>query len=149
MRSPVLFSVLSAPLICIALAIAEADSPATMPTTLPESAVTMPTTTPSTIRWDEAKDHIGQTVTVIGPVVGSRDFGGPAVLNIGKDFPDPSRFTVFIAPEKRAGVPNDLYVGKTISVTGTLKSFHDVPEIEAGAADITVIKESTSATTAP
>jgi hypothetical protein len=137
------FSVLSAALICIALAVAEADSPATMPSTLP-------TTTPSTISWDQAGDHIGQTVTVVGPVVGSHDFGGAAVLNVGKNYPDPDRFTVYIRAEKRAGIPDDLYVGKTISVTGTLKIFKNAAEIQAGSADIIVVKQADApATTAP
>jgi hypothetical protein len=133
MRIAVLFSVCSGLLISLAAAIAD-DAPATMPTT-------MPTTVPTNITWDQAKDYVGQNVTVTGPVVGTHDFGQAAVLNIGKDYPNPSRFTVYIPGEKRAGVPDDLYIGKTISVTGTLKQYQDVPEIEADAAHITVINQ--------
>ena len=116
-------------------AIAVADAPATMPTTMPAS-----------ITWDQAGDHIGENVVVTGPVVGIHDFGSAAVLNVGKDYPDGGRFTVYIPADKRAGMPADLDNGKTISVTGTLKVFHSVPEIEAGVADIMVVKLSPAAT---
>jgi hypothetical protein len=122
-------------LILLAGAISSADSPATMPTT-----------TPSAINWDQAKDHVGETATVTGPVVGTHDFGGAAVLNVGKDYPSPGRFTVYISADNRAGFPADLDNGKTISVTGTIKSYHNVPEIEADAAHVAVVS---SATTAP
>ncbi len=135
MRTATQFSVLSALLISFAITFADADSPATMPTT-------MPTTNPTNITWDQAKDHVGQIVTVTGPVVGTHDFGDAAVLNIGKDYPSPDRFTVYIPADKRTGFPNDLDEGKTINVTGTLKLFHDVPEIEADAAHIKIIPQS-------
>jgi hypothetical protein len=131
MRTVSRCSVFSALLIFLANAIAAADLP-----------TTMPTTTPSSISWDQAKDHIGQIVTVTGPVVGTHDFGDAAVLNVGKDYPSPDRFTVYIPADKRAGMPVDLDNGKTISVTGTLKMYHDVPEIEADAAHVVVINQS-------
>jgi hypothetical protein len=134
---------MSALLISFANAIAAADSPTTMPTAVP-------TTAPVSINWDQAKDYIGQSVTVTGPVIGIHDFGGAAVLNIGKDYPDPDRFTVYISADNRAGMPADLDNGKTISVTGTLKTFHDVPEIEADSAHITITNPpATGATTQP
>jgi hypothetical protein len=108
---------------------------------------TGPTTQPVSITWDQAKNYIGQEVTVTGPVMGTHDFGDAAVLNVGKDFPDPARFTVYIPSDKRSGMPSDLDNGKTISVTGKMKAYHDVPEIEADAAHITVI--SSGAATQP
>jgi hypothetical protein len=137
------FSVFSSLLIFFGVTIAGADSSTSMPTTLP-------TTAPSSITWDQAKDHVGQNVIVTGPVVGTHDFGDAAVLNIGKDYPNPDRFTVFIPADKRSGMPKDLDNGNTISVTGTLKMFRDVPEIEADAAHITIIKRnSVAASTQP
>jgi hypothetical protein len=140
MRKLTQFTVMSAILISLATSIAGADSPTTMP-------ASMLTTAPVTINWDQAKDYIGQTVTVTGPVIGTHDFGGAAVLNIGKDYPDPGRFTVYLSADNRAAMPPDLDNGKTISVTGTLKTFHDVPEIEADSAHITVINPPTTAPT--
>jgi hypothetical protein len=142
MRTPSQFCALSL-LIFLPNTILIADSPTTMP-------ASMPTTAPVSINWDQAKDYIGQNVSVAGPVVGTHDFGGAAVLNIGKDYPDPSRFTVYISADNRAAMPADLDNGKTISVTGTLKTFHDVSEIEADSAHITVINPpATGATTQP
>ena len=135
MRNAIQFVVLSALVISFVVTFADADSPTTMP-------ATMPTTTPSSITWEQAKDHIGESVTVTGPVIGTHDFGDAAVLNIGKDYPNPDRFTVYIPADKRSDFSNDLDLGKTISVTGTLKIFHDVPEIEADSANIKVIQQS-------
>ncbi|MGD0138912.1 MAG: hypothetical protein ABSD28_08555 [Tepidisphaeraceae bacterium] len=134
MRTAFQFFVFSALLIFLASAIAAADLPATVPST-------MPTTGPSSISWDQAKDYVGQNVTVTGPVVGTHDFGDAAVLNVGKNFPSPDRFTVYIPADKRAGMPTDLDVGKTISVTGTVKIYRDVPEIEGDSEHIVVIKQ--------
>jgi hypothetical protein len=140
---PKLFAT-SAALIFFAVGMAAADSPATAPVASPATA---PTTAPISLTWDQAKDHIGETAIVTGPVIGTHDFGGAAVLNVGKDFPDPARFTVFIAKDKRAGMPDDLDTGKTISVTGTLKMFHRVPEIEADSTTITIVPEATTTPT--
>jgi hypothetical protein len=134
MRNTIQISIFSVLLICFARVMAE-DAPTTMP-------ATMPTTAPSAINWDQTKDYIGQTATVTGPVLGIHDFGGAAVLNIGKDFPEPDRFTVYITADKRADFPTDLYKGKTISVTGKLKMFHNVAEIEGDAAHIVVAEQS-------
>jgi hypothetical protein len=128
----------TASVFCLAGAIVRADAPTTMPTTMPTTA---PTTAPAMITWETAKDHVGQLVTVTGPVVGNHDFGGAVVLNVGKDFPAASRFTVFITADNRSAMPDDLYKGKTISVTGTIKMYHNVPEIEADAAQIAIIAQ--------
>jgi DNA/RNA endonuclease YhcR with UshA esterase domain len=137
MRTTFQLSVLAALLILVVSAIA-ADLPATMPTTAPAA-----------ITWDQAKDYIGQDVTVTGPVVGTHDFGDAAVLNIGKDYPDAGRCTVYISAEARAGMPADLDMGKTIAVTGTLKLYRNVPEIRADAAHIAVVPQPAGAATQP
>jgi len=130
MRTARQFSVFSALLIFLAKAIGAADLP-----------TTLPTTGPSSINWDQAKDYVGQSVTVTGPVVGTHDFGDAAVLNVGKNYPSPDRFTVYISADKRAGMPTDLDDGKTISVTGTVKMYRDVPEIDGDAEHIVVVKQ--------
>ncbi len=138
MRIVIRVFVLTGLLICFTRRIAAADSPTTMP-------ATMPTTAPVSINWDQAKDYIGQYVTVTGPVVGSHDLGKAVVLNIGKDYPAPDRFTVYLTAEKRVGFPDDLDKDKTISVTGMLKLFHNVAEIEGDPAHIVVIGQSSTA----
>ena len=134
------FSVLP---ICFASAIVAADAPTTAPAAGP---TTMPTTEPVSITWDQAKDHIGQTVTVTGPVVGTHDFDDAVVLNVGKDFPDPDRFTVYVKMDMSSDAtkPAFLTAGTTISVTGTLKLYRKVAEIESDPTKITVISQATT-----
>jgi hypothetical protein len=142
MRKSLLFLLISG-LLSLVCAIAGAQSPATSATTSP---TTSPTSAPASITWDQAKDYVGKPVIVTGPVVGSHDLGGAVVLNVGKDFPDKTRFTVYVTAENRKALPDDLYQGKTIAVTGKLKLFHRVAEIEADAAHI-IIADSGPATT--
>ena len=89
------------------------------------------------IAWDEAKDHIGERVTVCGPVVdatwASGSNGKPTFLNLGKPYPDPDRFTVVIWIQNRNNfpqAPEDYYLGKTICVTGLITEYSGIAEIE-------------------
>jgi hypothetical protein len=115
--------------------IVQAAPPATQPTTSPA------TTTASAISWDQAAKHVGATLAVTGPVVGTHKVSsGRVVLNVGKDFPDASRFTVFMAVGDDHTDPDSTYKGKTISVTGKIELYHDVAEIRAKAADVKIQK---------
>jgi hypothetical protein len=129
--------------ICFASALVAADAPTTAPGVGP---TTMPTTEPVAISWDQAKDHIGQSVTVTGPVVGTHDFDDAVVLNVGKDFPDPDRFTVYVKMDMSSDAtkPAFLTTGTTISVTGTVKIYRKVPEIESDPTKISVIGQATT-----
>jgi hypothetical protein len=122
---------------CLPLAVvARADSaPTTRPTTGPA------TTTASAISWDQAAKHVGATLTVTGPVVGTHKVsGGHVVLNVGKDFPDSKRFTAFVTLGDDHADPDTTYKGKTISVTGKIELYHDIAEIRAKAADVKIQK---------
>jgi hypothetical protein len=90
------------------------------------------------IWWYEAKDHIGDRLTVCGPVVDSNwasgTSGKPTFLNIGKPYPDPDRFTVVIWIDYRSNFPQspeDYYLGKTICITGLITEYEGIAEIEA------------------
>lgn len=87
--------------------------------------------------WHEAKDHIGERVTVCGPVVdthwASGSTGKPTFLNLGNPYPDLDRFTIVIWVENRdnfAQALEDYYLGKTICVTGLVTEYERVPEVE-------------------
>jgi DNA/RNA endonuclease YhcR with UshA esterase domain len=89
------------------------------------------------VDWNKASSHIGESVTVRGPVVGATyaesSNGSPTFLNVGADYPDPSRFTVVIWGEDRGNfkeAPEDQYSGQTIRVTGTVSDYKGVPQIE-------------------
>ncbi len=117
-----------------------ADPPATQP------AATQPATTSASvpeITWDEAGKHVGETVTVTGPVKGTHvTTGGKAlVLNIGKDFPDPTRFTVMINTDEKNPAAPETYADKTVSVTGKIVLYRKVPEIKTDPAGVTVEKD--------
>ena len=94
------------------------------------------------ISWDEARNYIGERITLCGPVVsatwatGSK--GKPTFLNIGEPYPDPDRFTVIIWGDYRGNFsqpPEDYYVGKTICVTGLIVEYQGIAEIEVKTPD--------------
>jgi hypothetical protein len=79
------------------------------------------------IEWTEAGKHVGETVTVYGPVEGSTyasdSNNQPTYINIGADYPDASRVSIVVWGEDRhsfSGSPEEMYLGKTISVTGEI-----------------------------
>lgn len=89
------------------------------------------------IPWSEAASHVGETATVVGPVVGTKysstSKGKPTFLDLGADYPDPRRFTVVIWGEHRGAFPSPpetLYRGKTITITGRIELYQGVPEVE-------------------
>ncbi len=79
------------------------------------------------INWNNAYKHIGEEVTISGPVVttkyASDSRGAPTFLNIGKPYPDSDRFTIVIWGENRDNfdsAPEDYYDSMTIEVTGVV-----------------------------
>lgn len=89
------------------------------------------------IAWDEAAAHEGDQGTVRGPVVGAayaRNVSGqPTFLNLGRDHPDPDRFTVVIWNDVRAQFDQDpeiLFDGQEICVAGDIQMREGSPQIE-------------------
>jgi len=73
--------------------------------------------------WEEAAEHIGETATVTGPVIDWLDFPFPdgltdPVLGVGKPN-GPGALLVRLMVD-RESLPEDLYVGKTISIIGEI-----------------------------
>lgn len=125
-------------LLLLASVVACGPAPTATPTPTP--------TPPSALAWSEAKYHIGERTTVLGPVVDTRwasgSKGKPTFLNIGKRYPDPERFTVVIWIQNRSKFPDppeDYYLGKTIYVTGLITEYKGIPQIEV--TDPTQIQE--------
>ncbi|MEW6141613.1 MAG: hypothetical protein AB1597_00445 [Chloroflexota bacterium] len=74
-------------------------------------------------------------MTVYGPVASTtyaaRSNGQPTFLNLGRPYPNQG-FTVVIWGRDRSKFPSSpekFYEGKTISVTGLIEEYRDVPEI--------------------
>ena len=100
-----------------------------------------------TISWEEASKHIGERVTVIGPVISTAyetsSEGQPTFLNIGKAYPDPGRFTVWIWGGNRSGFayePETYCSGKTIAATGLVTEHRGVPQMEVSSPSQIVVQ---------
>ena len=99
------------------------------------------------IDWNEADGYIGEFVTVCGPVVGAyfatSTNGQPTFLNIGKEYPDPERFTALIWGrdlEYFPFNPDEYYFGKTICVQGFVEEYQGTLEIEVTDPEQIIIK---------
>uniref|UniRef100_Q01ZZ0 Nucleic acid binding, OB-fold, tRNA/helicase-type n=1 Tax=Solibacter usitatus (strain Ellin6076) TaxID=234267 RepID=Q01ZZ0_SOLUE len=81
-----------------------------------------------------AKDHLNQTATVCGKVVGTRylDQSAPKItfLNFDKPYPD-SPFTAIVPGDNRAkfGEPEKVYLEKNLCVTGKIEEYNKKPQI--------------------
>jgi DNA/RNA endonuclease YhcR with UshA esterase domain len=107
-------------------------APATQPATTQSSA---------SITWDQAANHVGETVTVTGPVVGTHMTAKKQlILNLGKDYPDVTRFSIMIDPVDKETLSEDTYKGKTVTVTGKIILYRKAPEIIGKSADVTIEK---------
>ena len=77
----------------------------------------------NTYTWEEAVEHIGETVIITGPVIDYLDFTFPdlrtdPVLGVGNPF-GPNAFLVRLMVDVDS-LPEDLYVGITISIIGEI-----------------------------
>jgi hypothetical protein len=70
--------------------------------------------------WEEAKDHIGETATVTGPIIDTLDIGTSVLLGMGVSAYDAATVGIELPKADLDKYPEDLYVGKTIAVTGEL-----------------------------
>ena len=91
-----------------------------------------------TVSWDQAIKYIGEKVTICGPVVGTHyantSKGKPTFLNVGRDHPDPNRFTVVIWGQYRSNFgyppPEEYYLDNKICVYGLVTEYEGIPQIE-------------------
>jgi len=99
------------------------------------------------INWNEADGYIGEFVTVCGPVLSAyfatSTNGQPTFLNIGKEYPDPERFTALIWGrdlEYFPFNPDEYYFGKTICIQGLVEEYKGTLEIEVTDPEQIIIK---------
>lgn len=89
------------------------------------------------ISWSSAKSVVGRVATVKGPVVDAfyarSSNGSPTFLNLGRAYPNASRFTIVIWGENRGrfGAPERRYRGRTICVRGRVSTYRGSAQIEA------------------
>ena len=89
------------------------------------------------ITASEAKDHVGESATVCGKVVGTRYAtsrpGSPTFLNLDQAYPNPI-FTIVIWGSDRStkfGNAEEAYKDTMLCVSGTISSSSGMPEIIA------------------
>ena len=88
------------------------------------------------IDWDEAKQYIGETVTVKGFVESSAYFpeseGKPIILNVGRDYPDPDRFQVVLSDAVQEDLQleaPEFFDGELITAYGKVSEYDGVAQI--------------------
>jgi DNA/RNA endonuclease YhcR with UshA esterase domain len=90
----------------------------------------------SKITASEAKNHIGETVSVCGQVVSAhyaaRTKGNPTFLNLDEPYPN-QIFTILIwgSDRDKFGNPETRFQNKKVCVTGVIKDYRGKPEIVA------------------
>jgi len=94
------------------------------------------------IEWTEASAHIGETVSVYGPVKSSsspsENEGRHTYVDLGVEYPDEHRVSMDIPDESRGNFPGDpesIYLGKTVCVTGEVYEHDGIPYIRVASAD--------------
>ncbi len=103
----------------------------------------VPTAKPSLVcpvvySWSEAGRHVGETACVEGPVASvGTSRSGDVFLNLGRPYPDPGRFTLFI-PARHVGKFEAVFGarfwdnlrGRTVRALGEIRLYQGVPEIQ-------------------
>lgn len=79
------------------------------------------------LSWDTAGDYAGTNQRVCGPLVTTRADNDDVFLNIGRDYPDPARFTIVLWD---VGGVESLPAGTTLCATGPISLYNGVAQIE-------------------
>jgi hypothetical protein len=97
---------------------------------------------PGSVGWTDAKSVEGQEAVVRGTVAATSyrpDVNGePTFINVGKDYPDPARFTIVIWGEDRASfssAPEVLYDGAKVCATGSVTKYGGLPQMNVTSED--------------
>lgn len=94
------------------------------------------------IEWSEASSHVGETVSVYGPVKSSsylpESEGQHTYIDLGVEYPDNHRVSMDVQGKDRGNFPGDpesIYLGKTVCVTGEIYTHDGIPYIKVSSAD--------------
>jgi hypothetical protein len=114
-------------LTAISLATACAGTTETNGTTTRPLAEAEPDRPAGSTSWSDAADHVGETLRVCGPLAGMGRDSDDVFLNLGRDYPDPSRFTIVIWD---VGGVEPIKTGTTLCTRGEITDYKGVAEIE-------------------
>src|SRR5215472_2011651 len=105
-----------------------------------QASTPTPIATDQTLTASQAKDHVGEKATVCGVVASARHAaqskGSPTFVNLDKPYPN-QVFTILIWGEdlpKFSDKPTS-WNGKNVCATGTISSYHGIPESVARSPD--------------
>ncbi len=127
-------------------------------TAVPTSGTTTTTTTTlpeGTISYQDAKNYIGQTVTIQAQVFEKTDAGDFWVLYLGGPSTDANAVGIEVSKSDVSKFPADLYIGKIVRITGELHlnpvggasfSLTDPSQIEVVSAAATTTTTTTTTT---
>ncbi len=79
------------------------------------------------IPWSDAAAHAGTTQRVCGPLVSVRGSSDDVFLNLGRDYPDPDRFTIVIWD---IGGVEPIRLGTTVCTSGQIVLYEGVAQIQ-------------------
>lgn len=79
------------------------------------------------LAWDRAIDQVGSSQRVCGPLAGIGSSQDDVFLNLGRDYPDPSRFTVVLWD---VGGIEPFFIGSTLCVSGSIVNYEGVAQIQ-------------------
>jgi hypothetical protein len=88
------------------------------------------------IAWSEAANHVGTSQRVCGPLSGIGSSEDDVFLNLGRDYPDPARFTIVLWDVGGVQAPQS---GATLCASGVISKYEGVAQMElrsAGAIEI-------------
>ena|GEM_PF-2229981 len=79
------------------------------------------------ISWDAAIDRVGAVERVCGPLKGIGYSDDDVFLNVGRDYPDPRRFTIVIWDVGRL---EPIESGRTVCTEGLITNYEGVAQIQ-------------------
>jgi hypothetical protein len=79
------------------------------------------------IAWSEAANHVGTSQRVCGPLSGIGSSEDDVFLNLGRDYPDPARFTIVLWDVGRVQAPP---FGATLCASGLITTYEGVAQME-------------------
>ena len=90
---------------------------------------------PEVVRWQDAAEHVGQVVTVEGPVASARIAGGACILEFAPEDPTALRVVLMLGLFSSPSEPERLYAGRRVRASGRVQSFQGRPEMIIRRAD--------------
>ena len=99
-----------------------------LPEVGPDEDVVLPEQQPGGgLSWDEAAGEVGSFQRVCGPLATIRNSSDDVFLNIGRDYPDSSRFTIVVWD---IGGIESIAAGTTVCAEGPISVYNGVAQIE-------------------